>query len=258
MRFHLPELADLSRRPAPGTAEHLQWLQHADLLAYLLQARAQSEVILFASVRHLFLYSVLVPTRLVRTPDVDDLHGWQCNPFSGWGLCEYRGTRTRVAVTAPLTLCGSSTIEKGEQIVFGRTFAGRMDAPTYIELGQKLTHLLDIHFVAERSAYCRFDECGDIQDVVSIEAGQVDSDNALVVAIRRSDLERYMAFTRSTLVRLIDSVRLPAEQFAGFRGETRGQHVDDVHEIYLRRGLVRKEASYVRPIFNSAPKNMLY
>jgi hypothetical protein len=99
---------------------------------------------------------------------VDDLDYWNCNPFSSWGISISYGKHPKVALSPPLDHTGSKTLDRGEQILFAREFDGRQEQPSYIEISQKLTHAFGLHYVPECDAFCRFDERGDVEDVVRL------------------------------------------------------------------------------------------
>jgi hypothetical protein len=89
----------------------------------------------------------------------------------------------------------------------------------YIELLQKFAHIFGLHFVPERSAYCRFNEHGDIEDVVSIV--RVDDNSGRyrggwIVTVDRAVLDEYMALTDTTIVRMFDIARFKPKQFGGW------------------------------------------
>ena len=107
------------------------------------------------------------PANLVDPPDTEDLLRWNCNADSSWGI-SHGGDRRSIWISPPLEYTGSDTIDKGEQFVFNRFFAGRLGDKNYFEVCQKFVHLSDLHFVPERNAYCRLDDHGDIDEVVRI------------------------------------------------------------------------------------------
>ncbi|MDP1903118.1 MAG: hypothetical protein Q8M09_02540, partial [Pseudomonadota bacterium] len=69
---------------------------------------------------------------------------------------------------APLSSSGKS-FQRGEKLIFRRSFTGVTEGSSMIELSQKLVHSLDLHYMPERTAYCRLDSKGDIEDVINLE-----------------------------------------------------------------------------------------
>jgi hypothetical protein len=169
MDILIKQLARLSHKPDNGSEKYKNWVEQDDFVHFLQAIPSATDIILYASVPYFtFIYGVLVPERLVTPPDIDDLHHWSCNPFSSWGITISYGARRRVSLSPPLDHTGSKTLDSGEQIVFTRKFDGRQEQRSYIEVSQKLTHAFGLHWVPEREAYCRFDDRGDVEEVVRV------------------------------------------------------------------------------------------
>jgi hypothetical protein len=241
------QLARLSHKPEHGSEKYKNWIEQDDFVRFLQPLPSLNEVILYASVPHAFIYGVLVPAGIVTPPKVDDLDRWSCNPFSSWEITISCGKQPKVWLSPPLDHTGSKTLDRGEQIVFAREFDGRQERPSYIEISQKLTHTFGLHYVPERDAFCRFDERGDVEDVVRVSSIPGPSSHAQgrIVTILRRTLDEYMAITGQALVLLYDSTRFEPKNFGGW------QNPDVTYrelqpEIYYRIGQNSGEASYLR------------
>jgi hypothetical protein len=161
-------ITNLSQKPAFGSDEYKKWVEQDEFVQFLRAVPRMDEMLLYASTSYAFLYSLLVPTHLVTPPDTDDLDQWSCNPFSSWDITITGGNRPRVYLSPPLDHAGSKTLERGDQIIFARRFDGRQEQQSYIEISTRLTHPFGLHYVPERSAYCRFDNRGDVEDIIRI------------------------------------------------------------------------------------------
>jgi hypothetical protein len=241
-------VATLSKKPKFGSDEYKKWVEQDDFVQFLRGVPGLDEMILYASAAHAFLYSVIVPTRLVTPPDTDDLDRWSCTPFScWWGITVTSGPRSKVFLSPPLDHTGSATLDRGEQIVFARRFDGRQEQQSYIEISPRLTHPFDLHYVLERSAYCRFDNRGDIEDIIRIT--EIPSDNpeehGRIVTIQRDILDEYMTMTGQSLVLLFDSTRFDPENFGGWRNQN-VVYREEQPEIWYRMGRSGSIASYLR------------
>ena len=130
---------------------------------------------------------------------------------------------------------------------FAREFDGRQEDTSYIEISQKLAHAFGLHYVPERSAFCRFDERGDVEDVVRVlrTSGQFGRERGLVVTILRNTLDEYMTITGQTLVLLYDSTRFEPKNFGGWQNQEVAYH-EVQPEIYYRMGQNLENASYLR------------
>lgn len=244
----LRELLDhLLQKPVYGSDEYRDWIGQDDFVRILQMLPNLNDIILYVSTPYAFIYGVLVPERLITPPKVDDLDQWSCNPFSSWGVTIGPGKRAKISLSPPLDNTSSKTLDRGEQIVFARRFDGRQEHSSYIEISQKLTHAFGLHYVPERDAFCRFDERGDIEDVVKISSisGQSSRDQGRVVSILRDTLDEYMVITGQALVLLYDSTRFELNHFGGW------QNQDTIYseiqpEIYYRIGQNPGTASYLR------------
>ena len=86
----------------------------------------------------------------------------ELQPF--WLCCQLRiGRRPRTYVDRTRWRPrGLQILEKGTQLVYGRTFEGWTgDGSDYFELLQEYSHLEDVHWRREHGSYCRFDDHGD-------------------------------------------------------------------------------------------------
>lgn len=127
------------------------------------------------------------------------------------------GEEHRIYLEAPL--CSSSkSFQGGEKLIFRRSFTGVTEGPSLIELSQKLIHSLGLHYMPERTAYCKLDSRGDIEDVIKVTQLNKGStwDYLDVVTIRRKELDTYMALTDTCLVLRFDFTRVKWGSFGGW------------------------------------------
>lgn len=107
-----------------------------------------------------------------------------------------------------------SVLKGATQLVFGRTFEGWSGSDrTYFEVNQEYTHVTGIHWRPEHRAYCRFDESGDLEQVVSITARMVNMEDVSCVSFTWVPLEEYLAATNSSLIRRFDFTLLRRGNF---------------------------------------------
>jgi hypothetical protein len=253
MNVLIKQLARLSHKPEYGSEEYRNWVEQDDFVHFLQAIPSATDVILYASVPYstfisTFIYSVLVPKRSVTPPDIDDLHHWNnCNPFSSWGITISYGKRKEVSLSPPLDHTGSKTLDHGEQIVFARQFDGRQEQRSYIEVSQRLTHAFGLHWVPERGAYCRFDDRGDVEEVIRVVniPGQTAPEEGRAVTILRSTLDEYLVITDQALLLLFDSTRFEPKRFGGWQGQDVEYH-ERKPEIYYRMSRDADTASYLR------------
>jgi hypothetical protein len=106
-------------------------------------------------------------------------------------------------------------------LIFSRSFDGRQEHKSYTELLQKFSHLFDLHYVPERSAYCKYDKRGDIEDIVRVieVPGEGDRWGGRVVTIDRTTLDEYLALTDAAIIRVFDFTRFQPKNFNGWNSE---------------------------------------
>jgi hypothetical protein len=165
--------ASLTKSSIPPAAEEAYciWLEQKDALALLEANLGQDDFVVYASLGHSFMHAVLVPNSLLNPPNVQDLLAWNFTAHTSWGIWHDFADPPSIGMSPPLDHTGSKGIDHGEQLVFARSFDGRIDDRYYIEILQKFVHVFDLHFLPERNAYCRLDKHGDIEDVIRKHIG---------------------------------------------------------------------------------------
>ena len=234
--------------PPPDGDAFATWVTLEDATHLLRADLDQDDIILYCSTGDVFLHAVLVPSDVVTQPDAADLMHWNGNPYDSWGVA-YSLNPPEASIEPPLARSHSKTIASGEQLVFARLFTGVSDE-TSIELLQKLMHLYGLHYLEERSAYCRLDRRGDLEDVVAIT--RVDNSKGhraggIAVTIRRSVMDDYMAITDTTMIRMFDITRCNLRSFRGWTGDQDVELKTEADLIYRRR-VEPQHAGYMRGV----------
>lgn len=191
--------------PTPESGFREDWLYGRDLANLLLDStNADVPVYLNHSFveTDCFLLSILVSNNRLAGDFINDIMKWNFSCDYSWGYSRLRSEGEKVySICPPLGHTGSEVLDGSEPIVFHRFFEGH-EKSSYLEVNQKITQILDVHFVEERGAFCRFDENGDYEDVIIL-----DDENNLCT-IKKSDLDLLMLITDSTLVRVYDFTRI--------------------------------------------------
>lgn len=241
----LSSLTALAAMPDLKSPEYNAWVDQGDFVDFLKNLKARDEVVLYADSSFYFLYAVAVPTSELEPAPVDDLLMWNCNPCSSWGVWigYSKGAKEPdVGIDAPLANCGAKVLERGEQLLFLRRFDGIKGDGSYIELSQKVAHILGIHHMADRNAYCRIDENGDVEDVVRIQSVA----GGRLVSIKRPDLEYLLALLKSSYVLLFDSTRYDSANFNGWGKGEETRIILNEEAIYYRFRSNPGRESYLR------------
>lgn len=229
------------------------WLSRAEDAIDFLKENAQSrEIVIFATLPHVFLQGILVPIDRLDPPDQEDLLGalvfsddtWAIEHVSGGGEEDW------VRLSPPLSNPGCRTLVGGEQLVFRRSFDGLPAKGTYTEVNQKLVHAFGLHFLEERGAggaFCRLDRRGDIEDVIRIVNVPKSSRacyGGSVVTILAKEFITYMALTKTALVVRFDFTRFKLGEFSSWPDHP--SEMKQARDLFYNVGVVDGHASYVK------------
>lgn len=214
-------LKDLNRTlVVPCEPEDLhRWLGLESSLAFVGRNADADSVIINLNAGHLYLVTALVPRERIEADGNADLLGWNCDPSSSWSIC---ASSDDVWIEEPLSRGDSKSLEGGEHIVIRRTFEGVPERNSYFELSQRFAHVMGLHHMPERHAWCRLDRNGDIEDVVRIVevAPQGDGYHGRIILCDRGTVARYAELTGSTLVQLFDITYVQPGNFTSWHHET--------------------------------------
>lgn len=233
-RLKVTDLEAISKLPADPMSG--AWLVGAeDSIQFLRDNALNDEIVIYASAKCVLVHGALALRRKLTQESVSELqHRNIPMPDDSWRIQQVwgGGRGHRMYLEPPLESVADSLVG-GEKLIFRRSFTGVGRGPAPIELSQKLIHSLELHFVPERSAYCRLDSRGDIEDVVRVIHVDPDSDwdSIAIVTIQRSDLDRFMALSKTSLVLRFDFTRVRWGSFAGW-GDINRYTRDDVDLHY--------------------------
>ena len=102
-----------------------------------------------------------------------------------------------------------------EPLSFIKSFDARHhdDGKTYHELSQKLTQILDIHYLPHKQAYCIYDPegSGELIEVIKLHPSYNDNEweKKNILLFKKDFLDFYLWITKSALVRWWDCTRIP-------------------------------------------------
>ena len=218
------------------------WIENScEGVDFLKNCLDHDSVILYANnCPNVLIQSVLVPHRYINYLDYKKLGEIHLRSDVSWNInysYDEKGPNN-IFLEPPLS---NTVIADGEQLVFRRIFHGANEVDPTIEISQKLIHALDLFFIDERHAYCRLDQNGDIEKVISI----FDNENPDYykrikgVSMQRRALETYMVLTRSSLVTRFDFRRGTTSDWS--------KHIplEEITDLfYCRSGIVSEQASF--------------
>ena len=242
----IERIARLDETPN-DTVAYTNWITAGGHLSLLRENAGADELIVYASGEYTFIHTAVVSNDRLSPIDKDDLLRWSGNPYTSIASYAWGSSQEGIWVDRGMRAWGAKTLEGARQLVFGRTFEGWTEHDkTYFEILQEYAHLTGIHWRSELRAYCRFDEQGDIDHVVSItskEHGQ----GVTLVSFTRESLERYLATTDSALIRMFDFTLLRRNSFSGWPDGAENIF-NESDDFFYRQKIATGHAAYTRGV----------
>jgi len=230
-----------------------EWSEQSSFFDLLAEQREGTSINLYSSsFNHgsLLLQSILVPFKDLDTAKPEDMMNWG-TMHDSWscGLVYGGGEPPHLESSEPLFDIQPEAFGHGQQLVFGRSFDGRTENKHYYEVAQFLTHAHDLHWTPERRAWCRFDENGDVEDVIkwTEQAGRAGYGTAVCIAIDREIMEMQMSATETALVQLFD-VTSVANNFSGWHEYNADSAENQELNLYFRSHQEGANGSWVRGV----------
>jgi len=198
---YLKQQAALSEQ----TPEAIQkWHSHTDALEFFLRS-VSDDVPLVIFAKGLYLNSIAVPLSAIHDEYVEDIGRWNFSAPSGYGYgYRFGDGDVKEFVSDPLEdQTNSIILDAGTALFFLRHFDGREGRKNYLEINQKVSHILGLHWVEDKSAWCDIDNRGQIVP----KAKYIVEGDLSFCTLRRDDLDFFLFLTKSCLVRCFDVTR---------------------------------------------------
>ena len=244
--YNLENISPFSKEPVQE-ADFNTWVQQKDVLPFLQREIKDENIIIYAALPFAFIHAVLIPNVKMEKSIIDDLLLWSHNPYSTWGLAV---SSDDAWIEGPLANSGSKTLGKGEQIIFARSFEGVESRRHYFELEQKISHVLDLHYMSECNAWCRLDKMGDIEEIVKIiELSDLPNrESGTIITFNQKVLGEYTGVGNYALCRMFDFTRYRRGDFFGWRGENKPVKFGNKKDIFGKIAVYEGYGSYSRGI----------
>ncbi|MCY3728732.1 MAG: hypothetical protein OXF97_07035 [Nitrospira sp.] len=230
-----------------GVAEYAAWIEAGGHLALLRDNAEQNELIIYAVSKYSFIHTVVISEDNLSPLNHDDLLRWSGNSFNPLASYAYGGGKEGFWIANSDRAWDSKSLQGARQLVFARRFEGLNENEAYYyEIRQEYSHVTDIHWRPERHAYCRFDENGDFDHVVSITS-KADTGDVALVSFKREPLERYLAASNSVLVRMFDFMLLKYENFTAWPDDPKAV-IKETDALFYRQKVDPGQAAYTRGV----------
>ncbi|MCC7165481.1 MAG: hypothetical protein IT331_23490 [Anaerolineae bacterium] len=230
-RALVQELEKLNTRPERNTPAATEWLKFNDALDFLNYSKS-GIIPAYVSTNDFFLYAILIPEKHLEGEYVQDILQWNFGVDSGWGYgYSFEDGKPQKILFPPLEHTATERLELGDPIFFYRSFDGFREQTNYVEISQPIAHILGIHWVPGRNAYCKLNELGDLQEIAPVHY----IEPGIICAIDFDALELYMFLTDSAMIRVFDVTRSLYEGAFASNGRETANFEDHTHEIYATR-----------------------
>jgi hypothetical protein len=245
-------LTEIDQAP-DSPADYKAWIRAPLHLNYLQDNAKKNELIVYAFGPCSFIHSVAVPTEALSPEGAEGLLAWNDGPFHSIASYVSGGGREAMWIERGKNHCDVAALDAGVDLIFVRSFEGWTGPDrTYFEINQEYTHLNGIHWRPEQSAYCRFDDNGDLTDLVSISPHK-NRDDVALVSFAWSTLEEYLSIAGYVLVRMFDFTLLRRNQFGGWGNGP--ENVVSVSDDLSYRQKVQGDAAYTRGVQIVRPRD---
>ena len=214
-----------------GKAEQLSsWLK-AEPHLNLLKLNSQSnEVILLACTRTTFIHAVIAKEQEVIPPDYDDLLKWNSSPNKKRASYSWQLGNKEVNIVLKEPNPEPSTMQSTQNLVFAIQLE-RLAEPHEYEILQEFAHATGILWREDESAYCRIDENGDFEPVLSI-TNPGDPKSVTLITCKREPLEQFLAASESALVRFFNFTMVRRDLFRSWNGGVEGRKIESENLFY--------------------------
>ena len=227
--------------------QYRAWTTAQPQLALLLENAEEDELIIYASGPHAFVHAVVIDENRLTPLDRDDLLNWNSYPYSSLASYVWGGGRDGVRIERNCPIDGTQSLQDSRQLVFARELDGMSDnEPPLLEISQEYIHVTSTFWRSEQHAYCRFDEQGDWDHVVSITRREP-TYGITLVSFKRQPLEEYLAGSNSVLVRLFDFSVFNPNTFTQWPDGDERRVIDD-QSFFFRQKVAEGYAGYTRGV----------
>ena len=234
----LNKLTALSTRPEEEDKFN-EWIEVVPQLLALIDNLNEDEYIACAVSDSLFIQTAIVPREQLVKPDINNLLGWGIDS-TGHRISQWiTYNPDKKTYLEENNFLGCESIKKSQSLVFHRTFEGMKDERRdYYELLQEFTHISGIHWRDEYNAYCKFDEKGKLDGIVSIS-----NEPIKLVTVNRKILDEYLYLSKSAIVRVFDFT-LFGKGFNGWNQDN--EVIKQIKNTYYEQSIEPSNGSYTR------------
>jgi hypothetical protein len=241
---NLEKILSLSTEPEKKNDYDI-WVKQNDIITFLEKEIGDENIIIYAVLPHVFIHAVLISETNLNDETVEDLLRWDHNPYSTWSFVV---SSDDAWIEGPLASSSSKILSKGEQIIYARSFDGDDSRSRYFELEQKISHVLDLHYVSESNAWCNLDRLGDIAELVKIiELEELPNNGSgTIIYMNKEVLGKYTSANDSLLCRMFDFTRYKTGSFSGWGKQNEPINLSNENNLFGKLVVYQGYGSYSR------------
>lgn len=226
--------------------DYRNWYHQEDAVDFLLSDAKGATFTLYAGLEHVYLHAILIPRTELTADTITHLREWNFNPSSTWGVV---GDLNTLSIEEPLADQQIEQIVSGQQLLFLRSFQGSRTKSLYIEISQRMTHILDLHHLDERDAWCKLDQHGDIAEIIkTCRPNDHDDMQGNIVTMSASELKRYAELNNAIVFRMFDFTRYSSDSFQMWGENLTTKEVVEGNSVFGALSLDENHGSYFREI----------
>jgi len=218
------------------------WLDGSAHLAFLAD-NAQSDEILTHVLDGIFIQSVVVPNDRLASLDHDDVLNWDFSPSMTRMASYWQQNFDDVYIERGFRSSAAKTLRDAIPLLFTRAFDGH-NSTTY-EISQEYLHLTKAHWIPDQHAYCRYNEQGKLESIVSLTVEDTLDKRRSCISFQWAPLEEYLIVNNAALVRLFDFTLYRPSKFPVW-GSKLPRKFYETESLFYRQRLIKGKAAYLR------------
>ena len=223
-----------------------KWLRADQFVDLLYDNLGTDEIIVHAFHSHTFIHGVIIDENSLAELDSESLLHWRTNHDSPRATYSY--DPNDLFIIERDTIWSSLPNSHTPPLVYLRSFDGsKRDDATYPEVLQEFIHVNEGHWLDSESAFCKYDESGDLEHVATVSTESNGNSYQGFVTVAREPLEQYLTATRSALVLIFDFILLRRGDFDRWPDEPeKTKYLEG--GIAFRQKIDPAKASYTRGV----------
>ncbi len=240
-------IAKISQMPT-DPQEFAEWIKAEKQLEFLRQNALANEIVLYGVGEGGFVHSMVVPNAKLSPVKQKDLMKWNIMPDSLIAVYGSGSDYVDMWIERSSGHMGAKSLKGAVELAFNRTFDGWSDARcNYYEVHQEYAHLNNIHWVPEEKSYCRYNQNGEIDSIVSVTTREDKDSELSLVSFKWEPLEEYLAASKASLVRIFDFTLFLPSEFGGW-SNNKTQKIRKSNDFFYEQQIMPGHAAYTRGV----------